>query len=169
MYSVEHPLSQLNTLEDLLTLPYFDFISCLGLFSMHPGGINQTINLFEQSGCAEKEKILEIGCGNGLTTQLLLESNFDVHIVEPCQYLLQTTLNLSLKDCKKTPPFYFTNAENLDGVPKKYFDKVLMEAVFGFIENKPAAIKQIQSVLNYKEPYYVLMIFIIMKSHLRKY
>ena len=102
MSSIRHPLEDVSSISHLLKLPYFEFLSCFGLFSMHPGGLDQTINLMEDAGLNDSDRILEIGCGTGLTSQMLHESRIEVHLLEPNIRLLQSTLNLCAQSIPKS-------------------------------------------------------------------
>ena len=103
MFTVKHPLENINSFDEIMKLPYFEFVTCFGHFCMHPGGLDKTIELFEEAGIQESDRVLEIGSGNGFTTSLLMDAGINVSVVEPNPYLLQTTLNLCFKNHKKTP------------------------------------------------------------------
>ena len=147
MSSIRHPLEDVSSISHLLNLPYFEFLSCFGLFSMHPGGLDQTINLMEDAGLNDSDRILEIGCGTGLTSQMLHESRIEVHLLEPNIRLLQSTLNLCAQSIPKKVPFYLTQIEDISKVPKAHFTMAIMEAVFGFVGDKDLALRNIKKLL----------------------
>lgn len=140
-------LNKLKSFDDFLNLPYFDFVACLGFFSLHPGGIRRTKNLVHQLNIKPTDKILEIGSGVGATTVGLLRAGGDVTIVEPNQSLLETTVRNCKVFANKTPHTYAIGAEDLSDLVHETFDIVIMEAVFGFIQDKQKALNGIFSLL----------------------
>ncbi|MEE2743687.1 MAG: class I SAM-dependent methyltransferase [Bdellovibrionota bacterium] len=159
MFTVKHPLENINSFDEIMKLPYFEFVTCFGHFCMHPGGLDKTIELFEEAGIQESDRVLEIGSGNGFTTSLLMDAGINVSVVEPNPYLLQTTLNLCFKNHKKTPDFFLTDAESLKNVPERYYQKVLLEAVFGFIKDKENALEKIHKSLGYRDSHLCIIDF----------
>jgi SAM-dependent methyltransferase len=141
------PLQGIESIEGLLSLPYFDMLACLGEFSLHPGGLNATVELLEAAGLRGHERVLEIGAGTGLTTRALMASGLDVTIVEPSSRMLAANLRNCARANGRRPRHFQATAETLEGVPSHTYQMVLYECVFGFIADHAAAVRQCTRIL----------------------
>jgi ubiquinone/menaquinone biosynthesis C-methylase UbiE len=138
---------RVKTLEELLALPYFEFLACMGQSTLHPGGLAATDALLRAADLRQNERVLEIGCGPGLTTQLLMQAGVNVTVVEPSQRMLDAALRNCLFGTGRQPASLQGSAEDLSGLADARFDVVLMESVFGFIQDKRQALAECRRVL----------------------
>jgi SAM-dependent methyltransferase len=144
----ESPLrAQVSSLDALLALPYFELMSYFGHSSMHPGGLEATVHVLQAAELGAGDNVLEVGCGTGASTHLLLEVGLTVHVAEPNPFLLESTLRNCREFAGKAPHSYLTDAEHLAGVRDHSMQLVMFEAVLGFVRNREAAIVQCKRVL----------------------
>lgn len=133
---IQNPLADLRNLAELLALPYFDLLGCLGFYSIHPGGLKKTRDLVSHMDLSSSQKILEIGSGNGFTSVALVKSGARLTIVDPTERLLAA----ALRNCKlhtgKTPQYYCCKAEDMPETIQ--YNAIILEAVYGFIADKAA-------------------------------
>ncbi|KYF63465.1 class I SAM-dependent methyltransferase [Sorangium cellulosum] len=141
------PLRGITSFADLLALPYFEFLSCLGGFALHPGGLAATVDLLKIAGLRAQDRVLEIGCGTGHTTRALLSAGLDVSVVEPSQRMLQAALRNCERLTQRRPKHYLCRAEDLSCLPARSFDVVLYECVFGFISDPKRALRECARVM----------------------
>lgn len=142
------PFAGMSTFEEVLRLPYFDFLSCMGEFSLHPGGLKATVALLEAADLRKDERILEIGCGTGHTTRALLAAGLDVSVVEPSERMLRAALRNCALGAGKRPRSHLCGAEDLTMVSTRSYDVALYECVFGFIPKPRLAIRECARVLS---------------------
>ncbi|WP_437927369.1 methyltransferase domain-containing protein [Sorangium sp. So ce291] len=142
------PLRGITSFPDLLALPYFEFLSCLGEFTLHPGGLAATVELLKTAGLRAQDRVLEIGCGTGHTTRALLSSGLDVSVVEPSRRMLHAALRTCMRMAHRRPKYYVCGAEDLSSLPRRSFDLVLYECVFGFISDPGRAVRECSRVLS---------------------
>lgn len=89
------------------------------------------------------DKILEIGCGNGILLQKLKNNGKNVLGVEPNEDLI--------KIAKKINPYLNVihgTAENLDGLVSEKFDAIIMTDVLEHIENDGLLLENFHKYLN---------------------
>lgn len=140
-------VNNLRTIEDILSLSYFDALSLLHDTTIHCGGIKNTAELLFSANANEYSKIIEIGCGTGATTKALLRAGLDVTVVEPSSKLINSML-LTCKSCNlKVPEYFCSTVENMDMVCTDKYHIALLECVFGFVQDKVTALEQINRVL----------------------
>ncbi len=135
------------SIERLLALPYFDLLSALGEFSLHPGGLESTAKVLNAARVLPGSKILEVGCGTGASTGVLLRAGLDVTVAEPNPSMIAAMERNCLRNAGRSPRIYQTSAEQLDSLPGDTFDVVLYEAVFGFITDRVRALSRAREVL----------------------
>ncbi len=127
-------------------LGYFDFKAFIGSGFLHPGGLFSTIEVFRNAKINGGAPMLEVGCGNGYTTLKLLKAGYNVQPVDINPSMVQATE----RNLKENGYFFVKplvcSAENLV-FPDDAFSMILLEAVFGFIQNKPVAISEFHRVL----------------------
>jgi SAM-dependent methyltransferase len=128
-------------------MPYFDALSYVGIGSFHCTGLHGTAKLLREALAVDGTKILEIGCGTGTTTQALLAAGYDLTVVEPNTRMLKAMLRNATSIVGRSPAFYCAKAEEMSAVPGNTYDVALLECVFGFIQSKHDAIKQISRCL----------------------
>lgn len=136
-----------TSLDDLIQLPYFDFMARLGHFPLHPGGLEATASVLAASGVAHGDRVLEVGCGNGVSTHLMLQVGLDVHVAEPNASLLASMARHCREHTGKVPHSHHTRAEELHGIADHSMKLVLFEAVLGFVTDQPRAMVQCRRVL----------------------
>lgn len=141
------PLNGLHDTADLLELSYFDALACLGLLSLHCGGIQNTAELLYLARANGSNSILELGCGTGASTQALLCTGYEVVAVDPSRRMVAATIRNCLMNASKVPEYYNISAEDLSPIESNRFDIVLLECVFGFVQNKAAAVAEMHRVL----------------------
>lgn len=140
---MDSPLTGITSIERLLSLPYLDFIACLGHYPIHPGGEFATRRLLEAIGPITGRRVLEVGSGTGWTTRLLLEANAEVYVAEKHPRMLMATLWNCDRFLGILPNrFFLTSAEALENIPDRSVDLVMYEAVLGFVKSKELAIEQ---------------------------
>jgi SAM-dependent methyltransferase len=144
----ESPLrTRVSGLDALLALPYFEFMSYFGHSPLHPGGLAATVEVLQAAELAAGDAVLEVGCGTGASTHLMLEVGLDVHVAEPNPFLLESALRNCREFTGKVPHSHLTDAEHLAGVPNRSMQVVLFEAVLGFVRDRRAAMAQCRRVL----------------------
>lgn len=122
---------------DISRLSYFDILAIIGNGSLHWGGQEATYELLSRAKARTRSKILEVGCGPGVTSSSLLACGVDLTIVEPSQTMVKASLNRCARNVKKLPAVFPGKIEDVgEFLPKNYYDIVLIECVFGFIEDK---------------------------------
>jgi SAM-dependent methyltransferase len=141
------PLYGLRSVADLRDLPYFDALACLGELSLHCGGIRNSAELLYMAGASGASSILEIGCGTGATTRAMLRAGYDVVAVDPSRRMVAAMVRNCLMHAGKLPEHYSTGAEDLSPIDSGRFDIVLLECVFGFVQDKVAAVAEMHRVL----------------------
>lgn len=141
------PLQGITSLPQLLSLPYFDFMACLGAVSLHPGGELATQQAIEASLLRIGENVLEIGCGTGWTTKALISAGVRVTVVDNSSRMLDATLRNCVLAGLPLPASILGTAEDLRTLNDKQFDLALMECVLGFIPNRSRALKEARRVL----------------------
>jgi ubiquinone/menaquinone biosynthesis C-methylase UbiE len=142
------PLAGVSVFEDVLRLPYFEFLSCMGEFSLHPGGLEATVALLRAADLRKGDRILEIGCGPGHTTRVLLAAGLDVSVVEPSERMLRAALRNCALGAGKRPKSHLCEAEDLTMLSPRSYDVALYECVFGFIPRPKLAIRECARVLS---------------------
>lgn len=147
MTELVSPLYGLRDTADLLELPYFDALACLGELSLHCGGIRNTAELLYMAGANGSSSILEIGCGTGATTRAMLRTGYEVVAVEPSRRMVAAMVRNCLMHAGKVPEHYNTGAEDLSSISSNRFDIVLLECVFGFVQDKATAVAEMYRVL----------------------
>lgn len=144
---MEHPLSEVSSVVQLLELPYFDLLGCIHSDSLHPGGGVATQCLLDLLRISRSDRILEIGCGPGWTTRALVEAGMHVTAVEKSDTMLRAFKYHFDSRALDLPRVYLGSVEELGHMPDGPFDIVLMECVFGFIQDKGKALAQIRAHL----------------------
>lgn len=144
---VTSPLDSLRDTADVLELSYFDALACLGELSLHCGGIRNTSELLYMARANGSNSILEIGCGTGASTQAMLQTGYEVVVVEPSRRMVAAMTRNCLRHAGKVPECYNISAEDLSPIESNRFDIVLLECVFGFVHNKAAAVAEMHRVL----------------------
>jgi SAM-dependent methyltransferase len=125
---------------------YFESMSQFGGISLHTGGLNRTCELLIKARVPSGSHILEIGSGSGGSSRFILEAGFDLTSVEPNKALLDTTVSYCKSTIGRTP--HAINAKIEDArLLESFYDCALMECVFGFIEDKSAALQTIHNAL----------------------
>jgi SAM-dependent methyltransferase len=142
------PLVGINSLSDLMQISYFEFLACMGEFSIHPGGSFTTQELLNSAQVCVGEIILEIGSGTGWTTQRLLEGGANVTVVEKCPRMLASTLRNCRNAISREPNFILGTAEDLSQLPQGEFNFAIYECILGFVQDKYRAISECKRVLN---------------------
>lgn len=133
-------MSIARSVDDLLALPYFDLLAELGEYSLHPGGLQSTARLLDFAGLRIGDRVLEVGCGTGMTTHALLAAQLSVTVAEPNVRMISAMRNTCLRAIGRLPEVLLTDAETLAGVDERSFQLVLFEAVFGFIRDRGQAL-----------------------------
>ena len=144
---MESPLQGITSLSQLLELPYFEFLACMGEFSLHPRASNATQEIISAAKVRIGEQVLEVGCGTGWTTRALIRSGAQVTVVEKSLRMLTATLRNCRRSGLPIPKYFLGSAEDLTGLPEAFFDFALYECVLGFVEDKHKAIAECRRVL----------------------
>lgn len=134
--------TSVTSVEALLELPYFELLSYLGSFPLHVGGIRATQELLDAAQVRTGERILEIGCGLGYSTRVLIAAGANVSVVDKSRRMLAAARRHCARNGLAEPTGFCTSAERLDGVPVQVYDFVLYECVLGFVQEKRKAIEQ---------------------------
>lgn len=133
-------------IEDIEGMGYFDFKASLGECLLHPGGTSSTIEVFSNAPIEVNDPILEIGCGTGFTTIKLLKAGLNL---TSCDVNIKM-INTTKENARKSGFVFFepvhASATNLP-FKGNSFKLILLEAVFGFIDEKEKAIDEFFRVL----------------------
>jgi ubiquinone/menaquinone biosynthesis C-methylase UbiE len=140
-------LKKIQSPEELMNLSYFDFLPYLGEFSIHFGGLNTTKEVIENANVKIGEKVLEIGCGVGYTTQALIKAGAKVSVVDKSSRMIEATIRNCQMKGLPTPNYFITDAIDLSGLQNDYFNFALYENILGFVENKKLALTECKRVL----------------------
>lgn len=141
------PLYGVKSAAELAALPYFDALACLGELSLHCGGIRNTAELLYAARADGHSQILEVGCGTGATTRALLRAGLQVAVVEPSRRMVAAMVRNCLMNAGRVPEHHVASAEDLGVLESGRFDIVLLECVFGFVQDKAAAVAEMRRVL----------------------
>lgn len=141
------PLDNVPDAANLLGLPYFDFLACLGEFALHPHGIEGTSSLLRAARVKQGERILEIGCGTGTTTRRLVGAGASVTVVDTSRRMLQATEACCRRYGVAPPTAILGSVDDLRDIPNGQFDFVLCECVLGFVVDKVRAFGEMHRVL----------------------
>jgi SAM-dependent methyltransferase len=120
----------------------------MGQFSLHPGGLASTDAVLKAAKLRQDERVLEIGCGPGLTTHALMLAGVDITVVEPSRRMLEAALRSCLLGTGRSPAYHHGSAEDLSALPAGAFDVAILECVFGFIQDKRRALNECRRVLS---------------------
>ena len=145
-----HPLRSVTSVEELLSLPYFDILACITSDSLHPGGGAATQVLLDACSIKHSERVLEIGCGPGWTTRALVRAGLNVTVVEQSLLMAQAMLYHCLQENLAAPKLHITSIESFDTKNRsdRLFDVVILECVVGFINDRRAMEKVVQNCLS---------------------
>ena len=143
----EGPAVGLRAFEELLELQYFDFLACLGQSSLHPGGLRATAAVLDTAGLAVGESVVEIGCGTGMSTRLILMEDVVLTVVEPSERVLAAAQHYLREGGCRMPTWIRGDAENLTAIADSTIDLVLYESVLGFVRDKRRAVGECRRVL----------------------
>lgn len=104
---------------------------------IRPGGLASTREAVELSGLKKGDKVLDVGCGYGLTVELLTEEyGIDARGVDISAKLLEEGKNRN-----PNLDLTFGDGEMLD-FPSLSFDGVFMECMLSLVENQEEAIHE---------------------------
>lgn len=145
---MESPLQGISSLSQLLELPYFDFLACMGEFPLHVGASKTTQEVINAAKVRIGERVLEVGCGTGWTTQALIRSGAKVTVVEKSPRMLASTLRNCRRSGLPMPKNFLGAAEDLSCLTEASFDFALYECVLGFVEDKHKAVSECKRVLS---------------------
>ncbi len=110
--------------------------------AIRPGGLSVTKRAMEICGFKNGAKILDMGCGYGVTVEFL-QSNYDV---EALGIDVSETLLAKGKERNPKLDLSYGDAEMLD-FPSLSFDGVFMECVFSLMDNREEALHEAYCVL----------------------
>jgi len=144
---MQSPLQGISSLPQLLELPYFDFLACMGEFPLHPGASKTTQEVINAAKVRIGERVLEVGCGTGWTTRALIRSGAQVTVVEKSPRMIAATLRNCRRSGFPMPEYLVGTADDLSRLPEESFDFALYECVLGFVKDKHKAISECQGVL----------------------
>jgi ubiquinone/menaquinone biosynthesis C-methylase UbiE len=134
------------SLKEIDELSYFDYFASIGGATLHPGGPLTTIEVLHHVALSPDELLLEVGCGTGATTLLLLKSGFNIRSCDINPRMVAATENR----CQKEGYLFFhpdlASSEQLP-YEDNTFRVVLLEAVFGFIKDFERAFRELKRVL----------------------
>jgi SAM-dependent methyltransferase len=130
-------LLRLSGPDELLGLGYFDFLACMGPFSIHVRGPQSTQEVLSAAQVRVGDEVLEVGCGTGYTTALLTQAGARVTVVDVNPSMIEATTR-TCRSCGLRPPqAYCTDAAAAPRVLRgRSFDFVLCECVLGFVHDK---------------------------------
>ncbi len=143
------PFRGVESIEELLELPYFDFLACVGVgSSAHPGGLRSTQQLLSTAKVRLGDRILECGCGLGATTTALLSFGVtDITVVERSERMISAMMRNCRVQGLPLPSAVCASIEQIDSLGVNAFDFVLCECILGFVDSKRNALSQIRRVL----------------------
>jgi SAM-dependent methyltransferase len=146
-----HPIEGIDSVDELLRLPYFEILACLGGNSLHPGGGAATQLLLDTCGLHPSARVLEVGCGPGWTTRALLKANISVTVVERSRRMLDAMLFHCANEKLTAPEWVHSSIEDFRGIDglAGAFDLLILECVIGFVNDKP---RLVESLVNQLAP-----------------
>jgi ubiquinone/menaquinone biosynthesis C-methylase UbiE len=144
---MESPLQGITSLSQLLEFPYFEFLACMGEFSLHPQASNVTQEIISAAKVRIGERVLEVGSGNGWTTRLLIHAGAQVTVVEKSRRMLAATVRNCLRAGLPIPKYFLSSAEDLRDLPEATFDFALYERLLGLVEDKRKALDECRRAL----------------------
>lgn len=135
--------------EIMRSISYFDLISIFPPISLHPGGINSTAKAIELAGLNVNDKVLEIGCGSGITTATLIKTGLKLTTIEKNFNLIESAKKNCRKHCNIVPNFIIGDVFDIDNFELNCneFDAILFECVIGFVEKKITVIDKVKKYL----------------------
>lgn len=138
-----------NILNFVNQLEYFDFMAYLGRCHLHPGGFKSTLEIFNFLQLNQSCRILEVGCGTGMTSLKLLRAGYWVNSCDINPKMVETA-----SKSYESHGFFFHKPALADAANLPFenngYDVVLLEAVYGFIQNRNAAREEFKRVLKKK-------------------
>lgn len=110
--------------------------------AIRPGGLNVTKRAMELCNFKNGAKILDVGCGYGVTVKYL-QSNYEVEAIG-----IDLSASLLEKGKSRNPELdlVFGDGEMLD-FPSLFFDGVFMECALSLMDNKTEALHEAYCVL----------------------
>ena len=105
---------------------------------MHPGGPKLTQLALDLAQVRVGERILEVGCGTGVTTRVLVDAGASVTVVEKSEYML-AAMERGFRQVKASVPQHILgDVATCERLKFLRFDVALCECVIGFINDKQA-------------------------------
>lgn len=114
--------------------------------SMHPGGIELTKKLFNNS-TLKSGKALDIGCGKGESLNFLKENGFKAYGLD-----LSKKFKIENKSNYNNTEFTNWDLNNEERLPfeDSYFDLILVECVLNLLDNREYILSEINRILSDK-------------------
>jgi len=120
-------------------ISYFEFQAEVGL-TKHIGGITATNELIRLCKIKKGSKVLEVGCGVGLTSAYLAEKGCKVTGIDISKGMIRKAKERAEKKKLKIE-FLVADAQKLP-FKNNAFDAVICESVMAFVPNKKKAMKE---------------------------
>ena len=108
---------------------------------MHPGGLSLTKELLLKVPLKKGDKVLDAGCGRGVTVHYLLDQGYDALGIDPSEVLIQEAKRKGHEEA-----FLTGNVEKLPFEDGEFF-LVVSECVLSIVEDKVRALKELYRVL----------------------
>lgn len=147
-YPSRELMRNISCVEDMLKLPYFDFLAFFGEVSLHPGGPEATAELLSTAKVSQDDHVLEIGCGTGATTWRLIEAGARVTAADISPKMLSAAALTCERHGVPKPRLINASADDLDEVACGSVDVILCECVLGFVADLKRTVMEFKRVLN---------------------
>lgn len=114
-----------------MTYSYTDLLAIFGIGGAHPGGLTLSRAVLSELDISEETELLEVGCGTGQTTALILDQfPCQLYAIDHHPVMIEKTQS-RLADKTASVKLVKASVENLPFENKK-FDHILSESVTAF-------------------------------------
>lgn len=135
-------------IEYLRHLSYFDFMAFLGKPVLHPGGFASTLELISRCEITTDKKVLEIGCGTGTTTALLVRAIGCLAVGLDINESMIINANKSAQRLDLDNKLFFVYADAHEiPFPSQTFDVLICEGALSFMKQKSQVISEMVQVV----------------------